>query len=507
MGLRGTAAARRDAGRPRDDVRVRRVHRGAGVHARRRRAAAPVRRRALPALLSDAVRAYSHLRDVLAEPLRPDDLRGLVVSNSWGMFHPSWDLPKGDAGNYSDNLEPPVQPRGRRARGARRGHRVRGRQLRSRSARTRAARASRRTRSTARTAIRRCSASRGVDTQSERVGYSAIGPGRLADRKPDICGYTHFKGSEVFDSDGGTSAACPVVAGAVAAVRSKRAVDPADPATSPAAIRELLASTARDLGAAGYDYEHGYGIVDGAKLRDEVCEEPAQPSGEPPPEPEQPSGEPSPPEPEQPSGEPPQPEPEQPSGEPSPPEPSSPPASRRSPSRAAWARCCSSTIPAAFRSSTRCAPCSASRSTTVDADFGVVATDPRRRPVRHPGRGSRAGAGPRGARAAPAASRRGPVRRSARRARWSSSRPCGCVQQCWRSSVNRSWCRSSSSRSPRRARCWCASSPAASATRTCTPPRASTRRATRRRCSATRVRASSRRSARACATSRSATTS
>jgi len=121
----------------------------------------------------------------------------------------------------------------------------------------------------------------GVDINSERVGYSAIGPGRLADRKPDIAGYTHFKGSEVFDNDGGTSAACPVVAGAVAAVRTKRAYDAADPATSPAAIRALMTSTARDLGAAGYDYEHGYGSVDGAKLRDEVCDEPS--SGETPP--------------------------------------------------------------------------------------------------------------------------------------------------------------------------------------------------------------------------------
>jgi subtilisin family serine protease len=78
-----------------------------------------------------------------------------------------------------------------------------------------------------------------------------------------------------------TSAATPVVAGVLAAVRSKRPLDPADPATSPAAIRELLTSTARDLGAAGYDYEHGYGVVDGARLRDEVCDEPRpQPSGE-----------------------------------------------------------------------------------------------------------------------------------------------------------------------------------------------------------------------------------
>jgi hypothetical protein len=60
----------------------------------------------------------------------------------------------------------------------------------------------------------------------------------------------------------------------LAAVRSKRPLDPADPATSPAAMRALLTSTAKDRGAAGYDYEHGYGVVDGARLRDEVCDEP-----------------------------------------------------------------------------------------------------------------------------------------------------------------------------------------------------------------------------------------
>ena len=58
-----------------------------------------------------------------------------------------------------------------------------------------------------------------------------------------------------------------------------------------------------------------------------------------------------------------------------------------------------------------------------------------------------------------------------------------------------------------RARCWCVSSRAASATPTSTRPPASTRPATRRPCSATRARASSSGSARASTRSRSATTS
>ena len=82
-----------------------------------------------------------------------------------------------------------------------------------------------------------------------------------------------------------------------------------------------------------------------------------------------------------------------------------------------------------------------------------------------------------------------------------------CGLRYWRSSGRRLWCRRSTWPSPRRARCSCGSWPAASATPTCTRPPAPTRPATRRRCSATRARASSRRSARASRTSRSATTS
>jgi subtilisin family serine protease len=228
----------------------------------------------LPAVLSDAVRAYSHLRDLLTGPLRPADLKGLVVSNSWGMFHPSWDLPPSDAGNYSDNPNHPFN----RAVAA---LEALGADILFAAGNCGPQCPDSRCQGVSTNAIYGANGHpsvlsvAGVDTNSERVGYSAIGPGRLADRKPDVAGYTHFKGSEVFDNDGGTSAACPVVAGAVAAVRTKRPYDPADPATSPAAIRALMTSTARDLGTAGYDYQHGYGAVDGAKLRDEVCDEPA----------------------------------------------------------------------------------------------------------------------------------------------------------------------------------------------------------------------------------------
>jgi subtilisin family serine protease len=99
----------------------------------------------------------------------------------------------------------------------------------------------------------------GVNVNNERVGYSSQGPGRLAREKPDLCGYTHFTGSDAFpgEPDSGTSAACPVVAGVVAAVRTSY------PSSSlpPAALRSLLTQTATDLGPAGYDPDYGWGVI------------------------------------------------------------------------------------------------------------------------------------------------------------------------------------------------------------------------------------------------------
>jgi hypothetical protein len=41
----------------------------------------------------------------------------------------------------------------------------------------------------------------------------------LSANKPDLAAYTHFEGSHVYPEDGGTSAACPVAAGVIAALR------------------------------------------------------------------------------------------------------------------------------------------------------------------------------------------------------------------------------------------------------------------------------------------------
>jgi len=211
--------------------------------------------------LSDAVAAYAHLRQVLDS--MPASDRSLVVSNSWGMFSPRWDFPPGHPGNYSDNLAHPFNiivssleaadadilfaagncgrecPDGRCEFGA---------------------------------TLPICGANShsqvlsiaGVDIRGDRVGYSSQGPGRLASRKPDISAPTHFAGSGAFgdnEPDDGTSAACPVAAGVVAAARTVLGSS-----VSPRQLRTLIRRTAADRSAVGFDDGYGYGVIDGAAI-------------------------------------------------------------------------------------------------------------------------------------------------------------------------------------------------------------------------------------------------
>jgi hypothetical protein len=220
---------------------------------------------AMSGVLSDGVRAYRHLIDVMLAPRRPGEARSLVVNNSWGMFHPSWDFPVGDPGNYSDNPDHPFNRIVGRLERA-------GADILFAAGNCGADCPDGRCRGETTNAIYGANGHpdvlcvAGVDTTKTRVGYSTIGPGRLSRRKPDLAGYTHFRGSGVYPADGGTSAATPVTTGVVAAVRSKRPYDPGSTATHPAAIRSLMTSTAEDLGAAGYDFKHGYGVVGGCAL-------------------------------------------------------------------------------------------------------------------------------------------------------------------------------------------------------------------------------------------------
>jgi len=221
-------------------------------------------------LLSDAVKAYRHLINVMLAPQLPGQNRSMVVNNSWGMFHPSWDFPVGNPGNYSDN---PNHPFNRIVGDLERA----GADILFAAGNCGADCADGRCRGVTTNAIYGANGHpqvlcvAGVDTTKVRAGYSTVGPGRLSQNKPDLAGYTHFKGSGVYSADGGTSAATPVVAGVVAAVRSKRPYNAGDPATHPAAIRSLLTSTAQDLGPSGYDFWHGHGVVNAVALRTRLC--------------------------------------------------------------------------------------------------------------------------------------------------------------------------------------------------------------------------------------------
>ncbi|MGW0804470.1 S8 family serine peptidase [Nonomuraea sp. NPDC002799] len=216
---------------------------------------------ALDGLLSDAVSAFAHLRTVL--DAQPATTRALVVNNSWGSFSPEWDFPVGHPGNYSDNAAHPFNlmvasldragadvlfAAGNCGRECPDGRCVYPRRP-----------------IVGANSHPKALSIGGIDVNGARVGYSSQGPGRLTARKPDICAYTHFSGSKAFgdgEPDSGTSAATPVAAGLVAAVRTLW------PSTrlSPAQLRALLRRTAEDRSEVGFDYDYGYGTVDPAGI-------------------------------------------------------------------------------------------------------------------------------------------------------------------------------------------------------------------------------------------------
>jgi hypothetical protein len=210
-------------------------------------------------LLSDAVLAYSKLLTLITA--MPAKTKALVVSNSWGMFDPKWDFPVGHPGNYSDNPAHPFNVIVASLEHA--GADILfaagncGRDCpdsRCKFGKTRPI----------------CGANShpavlsiaGIDVTKTRVGYSSQGPGRLSNHKPDISAYTHFTGSKVYPEDSGTSAAFPVAAGVIAAIRTKI------PSTTltPAQLKSLIFKSADDLGKTGYDYDYGWGAIDPGAL-------------------------------------------------------------------------------------------------------------------------------------------------------------------------------------------------------------------------------------------------
>ncbi len=209
------------------------------------------------ALLSDAIAAYADLLQLLEREAGP-----LAVNNSWGMYDRSQDAPIGSPENYSANphhpfnqivgslvaagadvffaagncgADCPSQRCGARDTGP--GASIHG--------------------ANSHPDVITVAA---VTVTDRRLGYSSQGPGGLARRKPDLAGFSHFKGSGVYPIDTGTSAACPVAAGAAAALRQW--VSAAK--LGPAPLKGLLQRTARDLDGNGWDYDLGYGVIDAA---------------------------------------------------------------------------------------------------------------------------------------------------------------------------------------------------------------------------------------------------
>ena len=210
--------------------------------------------------LSDAVKSYGVLLSYMSRAPGPGFggplPRTLVVNNSWGMYHPSWDFPVGDPQNYSDNPDHPftIIVESLEAAGA---------DILFATGNCGPECADSRCRRATNAGIYGANSSpavtavAGVVTSKERIGYSTKGPGRLEDRKPDIASYTHFAGSGVFQEDSGTSAATPVAAGVVAAIRRRY---PAS-VLSPREMRDLLRKTAEPQGDGDFDYGYGYGII------------------------------------------------------------------------------------------------------------------------------------------------------------------------------------------------------------------------------------------------------
>jgi hypothetical protein len=216
-------------------------------------------------LLSDAVQSYGILLSYLMQapgPFAGDSTpRTLVVTNSWGMFHQSWDFPVGSPQNYSDNPNHPFNIIVGSLEAA-------GADLLFAAGNCGTECPDTRCQGVTNAGIFGANSHpavlsvAGVKIDKQRIGYSTKGPGRLAQQKPDIASYTHFAGSGVFAADGGTSAATPVAAGVVAAVRR---LYPAS-VVSPAKLRDLIRQTAEPREGSGFTYDYGYGIINVSDL-------------------------------------------------------------------------------------------------------------------------------------------------------------------------------------------------------------------------------------------------
>ncbi len=103
-----------------------------------------------------------------------------------------------------------------------------------------------------------------TDSNDEKASFSSTGPD-VEVAAPGVNILSTYPGGYAYMS--GTSMACPHVAGTAALVMVS------EPAFTNMEVRQRLQATADDLGAAGFDYWYGYGLVD--------ADEAAPPAGPP----------------------------------------------------------------------------------------------------------------------------------------------------------------------------------------------------------------------------------
>lgn len=216
--------------------------------------------------LSTAMLAFSQLLTGWAVAFAPGGVskyQALVVNNSWGIYHPSWDFPPGHRGRFVDNPQHPFNLLVTTMA-------MSGIDIVFAAGNCGPVCADMRCQGRTAGAIMGANAHAdvltlgGCDTQDQIVGYSSQGPSiaNMSQQKPDVTAYTHFLGSQAFGTgapDSGTSAACPVAAGCVAAIRSN--VLPT--ATPPTSLFAQIKATARAVpGQTGWQADFGHGIID-----------------------------------------------------------------------------------------------------------------------------------------------------------------------------------------------------------------------------------------------------
>jgi hypothetical protein len=215
--------------------------------------------------IATAMAAFSQLFTNWAVAFSPGGVHqyaGLVVNNSWGVYHTSLDLPPGHRGRYTDN---PLHPFNTLVASMANagidlvfaagncGPVCADSQCNGRTAGS----------IMGANALADVLTLGGCDINGQIAGYSSQGPSiaNMFQQKPDVAAYTHFVGSETAGPglpDTGTSTACPVAAGCVAALRSRISFA----TTPPANLFAQLRATARAVpGQQGWQPDFGHGII------------------------------------------------------------------------------------------------------------------------------------------------------------------------------------------------------------------------------------------------------